>query len=42
MNYVKEFEIEFSFLEQRLKVKIKAANESDVLLELRKVLMAKT
>lgn len=41
MNHIKEFEIEFSFLGQRLKVKMKAANESDVLLELTKVLMAK-
>ena len=42
MNNSKEFEIEFSFLGQRLKVKLKAANESDVLAELAKSLMAKT
>lgn len=42
MNNSKEFEIEFSFLEKRLKVKIKADNEQDVLSELMKSLMAKT
>lgn len=41
MNQNKEFEIEFSFLEKRLKVKIMANSDHDALSEMMKSLMAK-